>query len=868
MRTNAAWHTRWSTWHFAARGVSPGARSTNTSSPSACGSVRNVNATTGYDETIYRLTIPTNRRAVVDSGLMILADWAHDVSFDSASARQEAPVVFEEWRSRRSADERLDEARDTMFLRGSRYASRLVIGDTTTLRRFDVAAMRRFYRDWYRPDRMAVVAVGDFDPKTIERSLRRQFDVIPHAKDARTAPDAGTARPPAERFVVLTDPEIAATRASLWYPRSPLPQRSVGDYRRALIERMARSILRDRLEHEADRAGSPLLSAGITLRHHARPVEAHVIGATLVDARATEGIAALGTVVERLRRFGPKESELIGLKESIIRERRKGSSTITQSSQLADQLAAHYLDGDFMPGETTESKWTDELLPGIGPRDVVSALDQLALERAPTILIVRPTNTSVAAIDGDRVMAALDSAASGIAEERADTSTVALMRRLPAPGAVASRRSLTKIDVQEWRLANGMRVLLKPTDFADDEVELRLAAPGGALLAAREDYPSAFMADNILQATGAGDVTSADLARLLDERSMSLSPIVGDERIGITGSGRRRDLEMMLQLAHLYLTAPREDRDAFRRYQERLYAYARNRAADPDAVFDDTVAAARRPGDLRALHNTTPFVDAVDMTKAFRFWRDRAGNASNFTAVIVGDFEIWQISPLIERYLASLPAGRTEQPADVGLGPPNAKIARTIQRGIEPRALTRIVIGDTLALTLEADAALDATRDLLEMVLYERLREQLGGTYGVTVDLAVYRAPKPSYTFTIDFSAAPERIETLAAAALAEIERLRYKGPTSAEAGKVREAAMQHNNEQSHGNGYWASELEWHALTGWSIDSIAEHPNDAASVSLPMLIAACNRYLDGRRYVRVTRLPQAAVPSAAVTVNR
>jgi zinc protease len=312
---------------------------------------------------------------------------------------------------------------------------------------------------------------------------------------------------------------------------------------------------------------------------------------------------------------------------------------------------------------------------------------------------------------------------------------------------------------------------------------------------------------------------------------------------------------MMLQLAHLYLTAPREDRGAFARYQERLGAYARNRAADPEAVFDDTVAATLRPRDLRALHNTAPFVAAVDMDRAFRFWRDRATNGSNFTAVIIGDFEIWQVSPLIERYLASLPTGHAEQPADVGFRRPNGIVERVIQRGIEPRAFTRIIVGDTLDLTLEADADLDAVRDLLEMVLYERLREQLGGTYGVSVSVDVRRGPQPSYAFNIDFAASPARVDSLASAAIGEIERLRDRGPTSTEAMKVREAAIQHNSDESRGNTYWANELEWHALSGWSLDSIADHPNDAANVSLPMLIAACNKYLDGRSYVRVTRLP-------------
>jgi zinc protease len=376
------------------------------------------------------------------------------------------------------------------------------------------------------------------------------------------------------------------------------------------------------------------------------------------------------------------------------------------------------------------------------------------------------------------------------------------------------------------------------------------------------------MADNVLEATGAGTMTGFDLARLLDERSVSLAPAVSDEHVEIAGNGKQRDLELLLQLTHLYLTSPREDEVAFRRYQERLAAFARNRAADPDGALADTIAATIRPRDPRAMSGTAAFVDAVDMQSALRFWRERAANATNFTAVIVGDFEIWRVSPLIERYLASLPAGRTERAGDVGLGRIDGAVSRVVRRGVEPRAQTRIVFGDTLDLTLEADAALNATRDLLDLVLHSRLREEMGGTYGVSVDVAVRRAPTSSFAFTIEFSADPERVDALAAAAVAEVERLRTAGPTDAEASNVREAAVQHNDDQARGNGYWANELTWHSVRGWPVEAIGTHGEDAARISRAMLKAATARYLDGRRFVRVTRLPEIPAQSDTAGVRR
>jgi zinc protease len=229
-----------------------------------------VNATTGFDETVYRLTIPTERSAALDTGVTILAEWAHAITLDSSEARREAPIVFEEWRARHDADGRIEEARDRLLFGESRYARRAVIGDTASLRRFDVAAMRRFYEDWYRPDLMAVVAVGDFDAATVERLIRKRLGAIPKREGSRARPRTDVSPPAASRTAVISDPEVTSTRIGVWFARAAREQRTLREYQAALIERIGRAVLRARLETDAGRAGSALLSAGISWRRPAR----------------------------------------------------------------------------------------------------------------------------------------------------------------------------------------------------------------------------------------------------------------------------------------------------------------------------------------------------------------------------------------------------------------------------------------------------------------------------------------------------------------------------------------------------------------------------------------------------------------------
>lgn len=815
-----------------------------------------VNATTGFDETIYRLTIPTERSAALDSGVMMLAEWAHAVTLDSSEARREAPIVFEEWRARNDADGRIAEARDRLVLGESRYASRAVIGDTGSLRRFDVSAMRRFYEDWYRPDLMAVVAVGDFEPGKVERLIRKHLGVIPKRERTRPRPRIDVAAPASSRTAVLSDPEVTSTRVAISFARTAREQRTLRDYRAVLVDRIGRAVLRARLETDADRAGSALLTAGMSWRRPVRPIELQTLGATTTDGRTVDGVATLVAAATRLARFGPTESELAAAKEAILRGRREALGGAGVSSDMADELTDHFLQGDPAPSAVDAYRWTNELLAGIKAAEVSSFAESLAFDRHPLVVVTVGAERATDIPNGAALLAAADSAVASVRDETRDSlTTAALMSELPRPGAVRSRRALPKIDAFEWVLDNGMRVLLRPTRSTDDEVIIRVAAPGGASIAQAEAYPSAYMSDKIVDGMGVASTTGYALAQLLDDRSVIVSPQVNDERIQLSATGQRRDVELMLQVIHLYFTAPREDAFAFKQYRDRLTTFVRDRMADPEAVFADSVAATLWPGDLRALPATAAFVDAIDMQEGLRFWRDRVANAGNFTAVIVGDFEVWQVSPLIERYLASLPAGHTEQSRDLGVPPISGRVERVIHRGIDPRAQTRITLGGRIDWTLETDSDLNTLRDLVALVMQSRLREQMGGTYDVSVQVEMRGGPAPVFEMGIGFTAAPERIDTLAAAALAELERLRIKGPTREEAAKVRAAAIRHHDDDRDGNDYWAGELVAHSMLGWSLDSIADHGTEASEISTSSLTAVAARYIDARRSVRVTRMP-------------
>jgi zinc protease len=827
-----------------------------------------LNAYTTPDETVYDITIPTDRPAVVDSAVTMLAEMAHDATFDSAEARTEGGIVLAEWRSRRDAGDRLTEIRDSTLLAYSRYARRRPIGDTAVIRRFDTRAMRRFYEDWYRPELMSIVAVGDFDARTMERLVRKRFGAIPASAEPRTRPAVSAPRVHAVRAVALTDPEARGVRLALWFPRASRARRLVADYRRSLVETLWRDVLEARLQDAADEPGSPLLSAGVVRQNVVRPVDAEVVSAAVVDGRAPEALDRLIAEMRRLARHGPTQRELARLGRQLIGRRAEAAQWSESSDDLADAYVDEFLGGTVPVDRDLDLALAREVVPTIDTAEVRRMAASVTFDSGAFVVATGPSARELADVAPAVLVARARAAAArevpGVAEA---PDSVDLVADPPLPGRIASERFLPEISGFEWTLANGMRVILKPTDFVDEQLEFRLVGSGGASVASDDDYASAYLADGIVRSTGVGALTGRQLRRLVDASSIELTQSVDDDRLELSGYGSPREAELLFQLLYLHLAAVRADSSAYRRYVERMRSYAAHRGADPDEVFADSVAAVLGDHHRRALHAGAGFYSQVDLQRALGFWRARTANASSYTLVLVGDFTLDLVRPLVARYLASLPAGTPELPRDEGIRAPAGVVRRELHFGEGPKARTRIVISGAFDDDLASREAFGVATDVAQLALEDELRETLGGTYGVSVQSSVVEIPPAQYRLAVDFEAAPERIDSLADAALAVLERLRTSGPTSSEFEKVRAARVRRLDASLDDNDYWATELSSHARRGWPLASINDHADAAKRLSELGARTACARFLATGHYVRVTMYPPSAkrAPSLAAT---
>jgi zinc protease len=346
------------------------------------------------------------------------------------------------------------------------------------------------------------------------------------------------------------------------------------------------------------------------------------------------------------------------------------------------------------------------------------------------------------------------------------------------------------------------------------------------------------------------------LTRRLENTSVELSPSVSDDAIELSGGSAPRDLELMFQVLYAYIAQPRADTAVFHRYRDRMTAYARSRDVDPDKLFDDSVSATISQHHRRAVQDDASAIASLRLESALGFWRDRMRNASNFTVVMTGDFTLERVRPLVERYLASLPAGARESARDMHVRFPMGILRRSFVAGIGPKARTQIVWTGPFDAKLGTDDNIGAAADIAERAVSEHLRERLGGTYGVSVSPGYVLVPPFRYTLTLDFEAAPERIDSLSRVALEELERLRTRGPTAAEIQRVREARVRDLDGQLERNTFWANELRWYARVGWPLAAIADEPTRAKLVSDGEIREACKRYLDASQFVQVTMYPR------------
>jgi zinc protease len=823
-----------------------------------------VNAHTSFDETVYELQVPTDNPVVMDRSLLIMEDWARSVSFEPATIEKERGVILEEWRLGLGADERIQDTEFPILLNGSRYADRLPIGKPEIIEHVNPERLKQFYTDWYRPDLMAVIAVGDFDKAVIEAQIKSHFDSIPAAASPKPRPAFAVPDQAGTRYSVITDPEATVTHIGVYGKIAARDQSTVGGYRRQMIEGLFGGILSARLEEMTHTPNAPFLRAETDRRLLVRAEETTRLDALVTDDGVERGLAALFTEIDRVARFGFTATELNRQKLNLQRslERAVIEKEKSPSGPLADEFVRNFVNGEPIPGIVNEFGLNQRFLPEITLAEVNTLATEWLPDRNRLVVISAPEKNR-AALPTEARLTAVIKAASGtpLTAYIDSVSTQPLLARPPSPGAVAATSTRDALGITEWTLSNGVRVVLKPTTFKQDEILFRAVSPGGTSLASDEDFVAAETADSVIAAGGLGALSSIDLNKILAGTTVAVRADVGDTEEGVSGGASRKDLETMFQLIYLTFTAPRADPVAFRVLSEQMKVALAHEDALPDAAFTKMLDAVLSQNHPRALPMTAARVDQMSLDKSLAFYKARFADASDFTFVFVGSFDLPMMKPLVERYLGSLPTLHSHESAkDVGIHPPAGIVEKQVRRGLDPKSQVSIVFTGPFENDEMHRVIARAMAETLSGNLHRTLREELGGTYGVSVEPRFSSRPTAEYRVAINFGCDPARTASLVKTAFELIEEFKNTGPSDGQVADERSALVRDFETSSQRNRYLLDRLLFKYEYGEDVNDVFNMRQYYDRLTPSMLRDAARTYLNPNRYVEVTLLPEARSP--------
>jgi zinc protease len=812
-----------------------------------------ANAYTSFDETIYKLDVPSDRDSTLRTGLDALSDFAGRAIMADTEVERERGVVMEEWRLGRGAQERIERREFPVLFHDSRYASRLPIGKPEIIQGAPPQRVRDFYHDWYRPEWMTVVAVGDVDPAKMEGLIREHFGDLPKRTDARALPRFNVPGHDSTFVSIVTDKEATGSTVSIACTHPARPEWTVADARRDLAASLFSAMLGDRFQEIAHRAGAPFLSAYAGGFQFTRGTRLFYVTATVKDGGIAKGLESLLEETARVRAHGflPSELERARRERRAELEKQYAERDKTESPGLASELVQDVLDGEPSIGIESSVRIEQALLPQVTLAEINALADTLISTRNRAVLASGPEKPGVTMPDEAEVRASLARAAAakpGAWVDRVAGST--LMTKLPAPGHVRAARTIPELGVTVVTFANGVEAWLKPTDFKADEIQFSAYARGGLTLADSAGLVAAWMSPNVVNDNGVGGFRNTELQKLLAGRIVSLTPSVGPYTHGVRGSARPEDLETALQLLHLGFTHPTEDPEGYANLQQNIRTYLENRANSPDQVFADSALAVNTGRfDLTRLPSAGQ-VSGVTLAQALGFHRRAYANAADFTFFFAGNFHVDSITPLLARYLGSLPSAGRRTSDWVAKGPrfPDGITNVVVKKGVEPKGSVRITFFTHLPIEELDQHRAGTAASILTDHLRSSLRELLGGTYSPSARFA-NQAPVPGYsTMTLSFGCDPQRADTLITTALAEVRKLVEQGPSAADVTKEQEVQRRELETGLKQNGYWVGSLQTVHMLGWDARRIARRRERIELLTPENLHETFRRYFPADHY--------------------
>ncbi len=819
-----------------------------------------LNAYTSFDETVYQLPLPTDSAKIFETGFKILSNWAGYVSFDLDQIESERGVVLEESRLRgKNAQERLSQIIYPVIFNNSRYAIRIPIGKEDILKTFKPEVIKSFYHDWYRPDLQAVVAVGDFDPKRVEELIKQNFSALknPAGEKPRTkymvAPSTGT------MVKIATDKEFPYTVAEVIVKHPGHPIKTKDDYIRSLQISLFNGMLGARLGELTQKADPPFLYGAASYGGFLGGLDAFTSIAVAKPGELQKALTAVVDETERARKFGFTQTELDRAKQNAMTgmENAYKEKDKTKSINFVNEYQQLFLKGEAAPGIEFEYNFYKKYLDGIKLADVNALAGEFIKDQNRDIIVEAPDKEKDKLPTEKDLLNWVNNAGKGVTAYVDNVSKKPLLEKVPAGSKTVAVQKDVAIGTTTLTLGNGVKVILKPTDFKNDQILINGYSWGGTSLAPDADFPSDNMADNIVGSSGIADMTEIQLDKMLAGKNLSISPYISETSQGVSGSSSPKDLETALQLIYLYYTQPRKDADIWQSNLTQIKAELANKGLDPPSVFQDTVAAVMSNYNFRRMSVTLDQVNHASLDKAFAFYKDRFADASSATFVLTGSFDVEKIKPLLETYLGGLPsANKKETYKNLNIRAPKGNITKKVYKGIGDKSSVQMAFTGDYNYTEANNVQMDALGAVLQFRMLERLRQKESGVYSPGVRASYAKLPNGRFNVTVYFGCAPANVDKLIAAAMDEINKIKQNGPEATDIQKFvaeQKRAIEVNLRE---NGFWQGYISKAAQYGEDPDAALNQTKDLDMVTVQSVKDAANKYLTDDNIIKLILLPE------------
>lgn len=825
-----------------------------------------INAYTALDETVYRLSnVPTYREGIIDSALLVLHDWSCDLLLLPEEIDNERGVIREEWRQGANASRRMWKASNTLKYAGSQYAKRDVIGDTAVINNFSYQALRDYYHKWYGPDLQAVIIVGDIDVDQIEAKIKELWKDVPARANRGERPIYPLGNNTDPIIAIVTDKEAQNTRIDLEYKKAPLPaplKGTIVDALQQYAHQLLSKVMSYRFNEITNKAESPIMASLVTYGELVKNTDAYRMIGIAKDGQALAALNTLFLEGEKLKRYGVTDSELERAKAELLKvyEQAYNERNNHKNIDLTEEYIRHYLDGSFIPGIEMEYELVKTILPQLN----AAALNEIAKTYVTDdnlIISIQAPEKELATLPTSAViLETLKTAkATQIEAPKEEVIDKNLIDKAPKQGKIKKTAYNAELNTTEWTLSNGVKVVIKPTTFKQDEILLNAYSWGGLSQVATQDLPSALFAVGVVEQNGLGKFSVTDLQKVLAGKSIAITPEISDLSEHFQGQSSVADFETLLQLVYLYFTNPRTDDEAFASLMSMYRSMLANQETNPKVAFRDSIEMTMSNHSPRTILLHTELLDKVDQATAIRIFKERYSNAADFTFFFTGniDPEDKKVQQVVCQWLGGLKTCKSRESfKDHGERIPKGIVDNHFTRPMEINtASNRIVYSGSMPYSLESRVVMNIIGEILSTRYLESIREREGGSYGVGVAGYIEKYPVEQAILLMQFDTDPDKQEKLMEIIHQEVKDIIANGPREEDLTKTKEILLKSFKENLEDNADWSKTyLPRYYIN--NLNYIKDYQQTVENITAETITAVLKTLVDQGNVIEVVMTPE------------